>query len=144
MCNKREQKGRKGEMPLLCFFINLPCLPFRSHSSLRAVWIHYEAFSCTFEEITASLTKCQASHVLPLSHSLRACIESWTLKLRPWKSFILDNFFLGSLFGCHGSFPINRFPFGSPWLPLYSSSLPQHVLAHADTLHTHKHTHKHA
>ena len=85
-----------------------------------------------------------ASQVLTLSRPLGASIESWMLKLWPWKVFILYNFFSGCLFGCHWSFPINSFPLSSPWLPLYSSP-PQHGLPRAHTLNTHTlKTHKYS
>lgn len=113
----------KDKLSFVFFFHSLSCFSFTAHPSLRSVWAHYEAFSRMFDEMTASLTKCQPSQVLALYRFLSGGLNR-AAKATTLKSFILDNFFLGSLFCCHLSFPINSFPLGSPWLPLYSSPPP--------------------
>lgn len=63
--------GSRGRFSPIFFSHKLSWLLPRSHPSLRSVRAHYEAFSAIFDEMMASLAKCQPSQVLALSHSLR-------------------------------------------------------------------------
>ncbi len=125
----------KDTVSLVFLFHNRPCLPFRSHHSLRSVWAHYKALSRVFEEMIASLTKCQPSQVLALSHSLGGLYWVMNAKAMTLKSFILDNFFSGSLFCCHWSFPVNSFPSAHLDCPYIHHRLP--------SMYSHMHTYTH-